>query len=270
MHPRLLSTLILIEPIIQMAEPPGPVAAMMSSFRPDLWSSRKAAQEAFVKNKFFNVWDKRVLDKYLTFGLRQVPTAIYPISSDGRSVPPGAVTLTTSKHQEAWSYVRSNFEPQNEGVDRLLSPDTNPEEGGRFPFTRAEALITHTNLPHVRPNVLYIYGATSPINSPALNADRIALTGVGVGGSGGAKKGKVSELVIAGRGHMVPCEDTRGCAEHAAGWLGRWNQQHKADEDFHRNYINRKSVQGMLKMSDEWKRRVREPTSLMRPVKGKL
>jgi hypothetical protein len=61
---------------------------MMSTYRPDLWPSRKAAEAAFRKNKFFQSWDSRVLDKYIQFGLREVPTALYPSLLKGGDVSP--------------------------------------------------------------------------------------------------------------------------------------------------------------------------------------
>jgi hypothetical protein len=93
-----------MEPIIQLEHAPGPNAAMMSTYRRDLWLSREAAATAFRKSKFFQAWDSRVLDKYIEFGLRQVPTALYPDGVNGATLSPGAVTLATSKHQEAWNY----------------------------------------------------------------------------------------------------------------------------------------------------------------------
>jgi pimeloyl-ACP methyl ester carboxylesterase len=268
-HPRLLSTLILIEPIIQPEHAPGPNAAMMSTYRPDLWLSREAAATAFRKNKFFQTWDSRVLDKYIEFGLRQVPTALYPDRVNGATVSSGAVTLTTSKHQEAWNYLRPNFSQQDEGADRLLSPDLDPKGQGRFHFTRAESNIMYTNLPYLRPSVLYIWGSTSNLTSPDWEAEKLRLTGSGVGGSGGVQNGKVKKVVIDGFGHLVPCEKVGACVEHAANWLGQWFKQYRADEEFYRNHDSKKSLQDMLVTSNEWKKRVRQPTSIIRPAKGK-
>jgi pimeloyl-ACP methyl ester carboxylesterase len=243
---------------------------MMSTYRPDLWPSRKAAEAAFRKNKFFKTWDGRVLDKYIEFGLRQVPTALYPKLVEGGAVSPDAVTLMTSKHQEAWNYVRSNFESQDESTDCLLSPDLDPQGQGQFHFTRAEASITYTNLPHLRPSVLYIWGSKSDLTSPRWEVEKLRLTGTGVGGSGVVPAGKVQKVVIDGVGHLVPCEQVGMCAGHAADWLGRWLKQYRIDEEFYSNHDSKKSAQDMLVTSDEWKKRVRQPTSIIRPVKGKL
>ena len=108
MHPRLFSTVILMEPMIQRDVPAGTNAAMPSSFRPDLWPSRAAAEASFRKGRFFKSFDERVLNNILKYGLREVPTAVYPLST---TTEQGAVTLTTTKHQEVWTYLRPNFNP---------------------------------------------------------------------------------------------------------------------------------------------------------------
>ena len=269
-HPRLLSTLVLMEPVIQPEHAPGPNAAMMSTYRPDLWPSREAAEASFRKNKFFQTWDSRVLDKYIEFGLRQVPTALYPKVVEAGAVSPGSFTLTISMHQEAWSYLRSNFEPQDERVDPLLSPDLDPQDQGQFHFSRAECNIVYANLPQLRPSVLYVWGSTSGLTSPQWEVDKLRLTGTGLGGSGGVPAGNVHKLVIDGCGHLVPCEQPSVCAGYAADWLGQWLRQYRADEEFYRNHDSRKSLRNMLVVSDEWKRRVRQSPKLRRPVRGKL
>jgi pimeloyl-ACP methyl ester carboxylesterase len=241
---------------------------MMSTYRSDLWPSREAAGAAFRKNKFFQTWDSRVLDKYIEFGLRRVPTALYPTPVEGGAVSPNAVTLTTTKHQEAWNYVRPNFDPQDEYTDRLLSPDLDWQV--QYYFARPEASIVYADLPHLRPSVLYIWGSKSGLTSPQWEAEKLRLTGTGVGGSGGVPAGKVQKVVIDGFGHLVPCEQVGVCAEYAADWLEQWLKQYRTDEQFYRNHDSKKSAQDMLVTSDEWKKRVRQPPKTPRPVKGKL
>jgi hypothetical protein len=104
MHPQLFQSLILVEPVIQEAIPAGPNAAFMTSIRPDHWESLDSAKSHFMNNRFYKSWDPRALQKYLKYGLRRLPTAL--CAEDSCS---GAVTLTTTKAQEAWSYLRSTF-----------------------------------------------------------------------------------------------------------------------------------------------------------------
>jgi hypothetical protein len=77
-------------------------------------------------------------------------------------------------------------------------------------------------------------------------------------------------MVIDGFGHLVPCEQVVACAERAADWLGGWMKQYRTDEEFYRNYNSMKSAQDRLVTSDEWKKRVRQPTTIIQPIKGKL
>jgi hypothetical protein len=46
-------------------------------------------------------------------------------------------------------------------------------------------------------------------------------TGVGLGGSGGAKEGAVSKHVFDNLGHLIPMEDPAGCSKVASAWLGK-------------------------------------------------
>ncbi|KAK5736707.1 hypothetical protein LTR17_007211 [Elasticomyces elasticus] len=94
------------------------------------------------------------------------------------------VTLATTKHQEVFSYLRPNFGPAGlpsqhilgetdpnaspnvVEVDRLTHPDILGPPSSVTPFYRAEPIIAHMALPHVRPSVLYIFGGRSPVSLP--------------------------------------------------------------------------------------------------------
>ncbi len=147
-----------MEPMIQRDHPPGPNAAMLSTLRKDVWPSRAEAEAAIRKNKFFATWDPRVLDNYLTYGLRETPTAINPVAQEG------SIVLTTTKHQESWSYLRSRFEllTDNRHRERLLSPDLDPDEESQYLFSRAEPGIVQEYLPYVRPSILTTLVAIAP------------------------------------------------------------------------------------------------------------
>lgn len=155
---------ILMEPIVQNAPPSGPNAAYLTSYRPDPWPSRSDAQLSFRQNRFFQIWDPRVFDRYLQFALRNAPTALYP------EAVPDAVKLTTTKHQVAWSYVRSNFTPRptnpHHTVDHLVAPDLDFFNEGSYLFHRVESCLALRALPYARPTILWIFGAKSFINTP--------------------------------------------------------------------------------------------------------
>lgn len=270
-HPRLFCGLALIEPVIQRDSPSGPNAALPTSYRPDLWSSRSKAERSFRNNPFFKVWQPRVLDKYLQYGLRDTPTALYDSSSEAT---PGAVTLTTTKHQEAWSYVRSNFAPKsldpNDPTQRLLSPDLDPTNEGAYLFHRAESILALQGLPHLRPSVLWVFGSQSPINTPELQDEKMALSGTGLGGNGGVITGRVERVIIQDAAHMVPFEKVEDCAVALADWLKKQMGEFKAAKKFHEEFERGKSERDMLAVSKQWLKGVRQKSDTKRPLKGKL
>ena len=265
-HPRLFCSLALIEPVLFADWTPyGPNPALPTSYRPDLWPSRDKAEVSFRKNPFFKTWDARVLDNYLNYNLRETPTATYPI--------PGMVTLTTTKHQEAWAYVRSNFTPQlaeHDPLQQLLSPDVDPKDTGKYVFTRAEDILAAKGLPHLRPSLLYIFGSQSPLNSPAGQDEKMAVTGTGLGGSGGAKAGRVEKAVVEGSAHMTPMDKTKECAVLLGCWFIKEMERFKAEELFFQNYNSGKSERDKLVVSKQWLDYVRHGFDIVRPLKGKL
>jgi len=255
-----------MEPILQKTAPAGPNPAMLASYRPDIWQSRSEAEAPFRKAKFFQTWEPRVLEKYLEYGLRETPTALY--SSEA-----GAVTLRTTKHQEAWSFARPNFTTVsvdlNDHLERLISPDTDPACERAHLFNRAEMFSTFQNLPNVRPSVLWMFGENSYINTPALQDEKVVATGTGVGGNGGLAAGKVDKVVVKG-GHMIPFERVQECATVLSRWLEKCLAGFEADEQILKEHNSGKSERDMLVVSRQWLANVRQKVNTPRPVKGKL
>ncbi|KAI4168737.1 MAG: hypothetical protein LQ343_006173 [Gyalolechia ehrenbergii] len=276
MHPRLFTSLILLEPMIQKDFPPAPNAAMLSTFRPNIFTSMADAQTLIRKNKFFASWDPRALHKYIEYGLGPVSTALYPISE---KISAGSVTLTTTKHQEAWTYLRPNFEARMASNDdtiwggrreRLLFPDLDAESEGTYVFHRAEPGIIEASLPTVRPSVLYMFGGRSPLAPPEKRKAKLENTGVATGGGGGHKYSMVSAKLFPDASHSLPCEQTKECAEAAAAWLGIQLRRSQAEAQFLANHPSGKSGKGMRVVSKKWQQGVCQPASIKRPIQGKL
>lgn len=223
--------------------------------------------------------DVRVLDRFLRYGLRNVPTKLYPSVPDSaknaRTSSQGPVTLTTSKHQEAWSYLRSNFAPQPAADDilnpyeRLANPDLDFKQSTRL-FYRPEPILTDLNLSHLRPNVLWIFGGRSPINLPASQEEKMARTGVDVGGSGGAKIGKVEKVIVPATAHLVMFEDVGASADILVSWLEKQLTSFMKDEEFYQTRQSGKSDKNMLVMSKQWLEGVKQKRDTERPIKGRL
>lgn len=253
-HPRLLHSLVLIDPVVQrypsVEGNHGPAKASVG--RREVWSSRKEAEAKLKRSKFYQAWDERVLDRWLRYGLRDLPTQLHPnapspspapaVSADpssGLSQPSPddiPVTLTTTKHQEVLTFLRANFptpshpDPGN-NPNPTTHPDVNPDSPPASPFYSAVPIATFHRLPHLRPSVLYIFGSESFLSTPVMKADKLANTGTGVGGSGGVKAGRVAEVTFEGVGHLIPMEVVGRTADACAGWLALEVERWRGIED---------------------------------------
>ena len=253
-----------MDPIIQEAsrgpsKTRRPAHAILSTFRRDLWPSREVASASFGNSKFYQNWDDRVLKKWIEFGLRDLPTAIYPNASRSQDETT-AVTLMTPKHQEVFTYGRPNYRAQGgsgkQTINRTTHADLDPADPSTYPCYRPEKLITFRNLPFLRPSVLYIFGGESESSPPEWRKTKLERTGTGVGGSGGAQAGRVKEVVLEGIGHLVAMEAVEACADAAAMWfdqeLKRWR---KEEEDFNREWSKKKKQEKFM-LDEEWMKRI--------------
>lgn len=241
LHPRLFETMILIDPVIQgKVSVMGNVSpAFASAKRRDKWPSREEAAKSFMKSKFYQAWDKRVLDRWIQHGLRDVPTKLYPDATGPE------VTLTTTKHQEVMTFLRPNFSARegdvdfssaeftldNPKVNRRTHPDLTPYPQPQEPFYRGESTIVHNQLPHVRPSVFYIFGEFSFLTDDAIIEEKMALTGSGVGGSGGRAEGRVASVMVKKAGHLIPMEKVEESADHIGKWIGEEMVRYRDWED---------------------------------------
>jgi pimeloyl-ACP methyl ester carboxylesterase len=233
MHPRLFESLILIDPVMApFISPRGNVSpAHSSASRRDRWPSRQVALQSFKRSKFYQAWDPRVLDLWVKYGLRELPTKLYPhavaptlpYDSAGREV-----TLTTTKHQEVFTFLRPTSvehfgstdgmsESEKAELKEILYPDLAENWPGSF--YRPEPVRTFENLQFLRPSVLYVFGETSPLSAVDSRNDKTSRTGIAVGGSGGAKKGRVKDVIIKDTGHLIPMEKVSETARSCSDWI---------------------------------------------------
>lgn len=245
-HPRLFTSLILIEPHI--TDNPlagnGPLFVAMSTKKRDLWPSREAAIEQ--ARKLLKAWDARVFRLWEEFGYRELPTVVYPGHPKDGSRP---VTLTTTKYQETIMYTRPNVKrhtqlglSQNEAYtdpkssearpahDSLLVPDMlGPLRRNQRSY-RPESILAYKLVPHIRPSVLYLSASHSPLGKGGEHADAAKRTGTGYGGSGGMVFGHVQHVMIQNAGHTLPQEKVAETARALGPWIKQELQRWKQDE----------------------------------------
>ena len=236
MHPRLFSALVMIDPVLTRKIKAGPLYGFgtmrASAGRRDLWPSRAEAERGVRRNKFYAAWDPRAVDRLVEFGFRACPTALYPERGGG-----GEVTLTSTKHMECFTYYRPTHlgprdpETGQRAFDRSLVPDATDDVDNypNFPFYQPANPTTAMRLPELRPSVLWVAGEDSTVCPPETRKEKMELTGYGVGGSGGARAGRVKELVVEGTGHLVAMEKPGVVASNAAvfirGEVARWRKE---------------------------------------------
>lgn len=282
MHPRLLTTMILIDPVIQRYPSPdgnyNPAKA--STGRREIWPSRSAAATKLKSSKFYQAWDPRVLDCWIQYGLRELPTYHHPLppaeslaptalSADPTTAitppPEKQVTLTTTKHQEVLTFLRPNFptpsypNPATE-PNPVTHPDVDPSAAPNAPFYSPVGISTFHKLPHLRPSVFYVFGdekAGAFLSSPVMAADKLANTGVGVGGSGGAAKGRVSSVSFKGVGHLIPMEVVDRTAEACANWISPEIERWRGIEDAERKEWEAVEAREKSRLSEEYVRMMR-------------
>ena len=261
MHPRLIHSLILIDPVIQSrVSVKGNFApAASSALRREVWPSRTAAAASFKKSKFYQTWDPRVLDLWVKYGLRELPTELFPgdqTTPSGRSAAGAGkkptvplttaeptstpfpaevpVTLTTTKHQEVLTFLRSNFPPDPNSTTppppiHVTHPDLDPSDPQQ-PFYRSEAHMTFNNLPFLRPSVFYMFGSLSHISAKMYRDEKMEHTGTALGGSGGVAAGRVSSILLEGLGHLIPMEDVGKTAVECQKWMEKELQRFREEE----------------------------------------
>ena len=114
--------------------------------------------------------------------------------------------------------------------DEDLLHEVRPEDRDGSNLYRPEMYHFYDRLPELKPSVLYVFGGRSEASPPANRADKMARTGTGAGGSGGAKEGRVQEVVL-DCGHLVGMEKPDECADACVDFmvdeLDRWEDKER-------------------------------------------
>jgi pimeloyl-ACP methyl ester carboxylesterase len=229
LHPRLLSTVVAVEPVINTsAHEMNFIGTYSLTFREDKWPSKDAAMKSIAKSPFFAKWKPRVLDLFRQHGLRDTSA--------------GDATLVTTKHQEVLSFARAAFPASRSASladftpDRVRHADLGDDRHPGNAFYRPESTMTFQQLPFLRPSCLYIYGKRSHMSAANDKGrkDKLRHTGTATGGSGGAAAGRVQDVVVEGS-HFAPFEQPEQIASLVSNWLDRemtaWRDEQAAEND---------------------------------------
>lgn len=231
-HPRLFSSLILLDPYITRRPPPNfrgsPVFNRFLVDRQATWPSRSSAEADIAKWPIYYGFDPRCLAALLKYGLRTLKT---PDNSTESADPP--VTWTTLAAQEVHTMSRpTRSEKQADGtyiVDSVACPDLDPLDAWDTLY-RWEIRGTLDRIGELRPSARFVLGAKSYV---PLDEVRMAISQCGRGrsGSGGIDAGRVTEVEIAKAGHFFPLQLVERTAKECAPWIDQevqhWSEQER-------------------------------------------
>lgn len=256
MHPRLLDALVSIDPVIQIENPSRPYA-LASTYRRDLWPSRDEAVRKFASSKFYQKWDPRVLEKWLEYGIRDLPTEQYPLHDSQEAQQNHPVTLTTTKAQEVYMFLRPAYPEQRLLFAKTREEEVHPEDIDDFPMYRPEPAIIFRDLERLSCDTLYIFGESSELSSPAARKEKMNSTGIGPGGSGGKAAGNVQEVVLE-CGHLVPMERTKECAAATANFINHELEKFENMTAKRKAQWDKLMREQKVQINDKWKAHVGE------------
>lgn len=200
-----------------------------------------------------------MLERWIQFGIRPTPTELHPDDSEARQEGEGPVTLSTSKHQELFTFLRPTYRGDPTETYTDFDPILQREHPG-YPFYRPEPAHIFKRLPELRPSVLYIFGRKSDMSTPDACEEKMRTTGTGPGGSGGAALGRVQRVDV-DCGHLVAMEKVKETAEAAAGFLGSELDRWRRDQEAFREYWTKKSRKEQITIDENWTERVNPKTS---------
>ncbi len=234
-HSRLFAGMFMMEPTFETGHQlqtydqsapmkNGEARPVLIARRRDVWPSRKEARVRLLKSPYYASYDPRVFERFIKYSLRDRPTPEQP----------DAVTLTTPKAQEIYTFCRPD--PPFPGFTQAPDYKNRSKETVLVPgFYRAEVMYFKRALRETYPPVLYLWGTISDIGNSAYLERIINQTGVGDEGGGGVLAGQVVSKYIEGGDHLIPYKMPGRAAEAIAEWLRveleKWNGEAKKARD---------------------------------------
>ncbi|EMC95709.1 hypothetical protein BAUCODRAFT_123010 [Baudoinia panamericana UAMH 10762] len=227
MHPRLLHSLVLLEPVIGKRTKPcqGPRLTRAPTLRKDTALSRADAVHAAEKS--LQSWDNR-------HGFRELPTVAVP-----ENTIPGA--------QKG-----DGRTPSIAKANRLPPPDIIGPAGTITTCYRQEPVLATVGPRHVRPSILYVFGFRSLLSCPGRIEDKLTRTEFCARGSGGQKDGRVQAAINPVCAHLVSLVAVAQVAAAVVPWLMKEAAKWRADGRKVATGWAEKSLRKKTTVNDEW------------------
>jgi len=273
LHPRLFSSIVVIEPHIIKAHSKGMNFAptYLLTQRRDMWTTKEAAVADARKGGLQRTWDPRVVELWRKHALRELPTLLYPevptSLNPERESGSAPVTLATTKHAEVRAYGRQAYPAPGQLLASFTPlhpthPDLSKAEHDQMqaPLYRPELVHTYRQLPFLRPSCLFLYGGHSTFYSarPNVRQEMLSTVGTQPGGNGGTHTGRTKLRVVDGGGHFVVFEDPAAVAAQAGLWLRKEVERFQLDEEIEcRGWVDLGTREKAM-VDDAWKHWVKE------------
>lgn len=98
-----------------------------------------------------------------------------------------------------------------------------------------------------------------------LRQEKMEKTGAGIGGSGGAREGRVKEVVLEGVGHLIAMEAIAECANAIAPWIATECERIAIDDKrFHAHWSTKTQIEKTT-IDDKWYEMMGPPIKSQRP-----
>lgn len=253
-HPHLFHGLLLIEPAISLGLQHNVSLSQARAMtrRREHWLDHTDAEAAIRGNPFYQRWHPDVVSRIVKYSLVSSNNEVVDSAVSGGA----GVTTSTPRSMD----IALLFKPNYRGVgrngldamsadDHFAVPDADPDARWLFPFYRPEPVAMFKLLPNLRPSVCYLFGDKSPSMRPGDRENMINITGIGVGGSGGIRVGRVAERIVVEGTHFISFDkDTMSqTANFAAEWLGNEVHRFVVEQQLHSDW-RRKPAQEKIRM----------------------
>lgn len=137
--------------------------------------------------------------------------------------------------------------------DAIMAPDVMGPLRAEQQVYRNEHLLSAKIVPFLRPSVLYVSGAGSPLCKAGVHARSAKRTGTQWSGSGGVEYGRVEHILVPKAGHALPLEKVGETADAMGPWISKEVKRFAEDERRLQDKWENLSVKEKATLGPAWK-----------------